>query len=603
MPTSVWDSPYQQLASLQREMRRSATAWAGRRRFHPQHELSARNLLHYLALRRHDLSALQRQLSQLGLTSLGRSEASILKSVETLLATLATLRGAAFKPGAKSEGPDFEQGRELLGKHTAALLGPPPSDRWVRMMVTLPGEAARDPGLVRALVKEGMDCARINSAHDDPAAWEQMAANVRRASQELKKNCRILVDLAGPKLRTGPLPPGPAVLKCRPQRNEFGQVLNPAQIWLVAAGGPVAEPPVAGAFTVPVSRTFLASLGEGNEVNFTDARGAHRVLRIGARHLDGCAATLEKTAYFVPRLRLWHGKQTGRVGNIPAREGFLQLYPGQRFRLVRPGAADGRAGDLPALPCLVPEVFRHVRAGERVFIDDGRIAAIVEKAGPAGLELRVTHARTGGEKIRAGKGLNFPDSQLQLPVLNKADQAVLRWAARHADLVGLSFAQSAAGVAELKRRLAALGRPDMGLVLKIETKSGFRFLPEMLLELLGWRCGGVMIARGDLAVEYGYEYLAEVQEEILCICEAAHTPVIWATQVLEMLAKTGRPSRAEITDAAIGERAECVMLNKGPYILDAIRMLDRILRLSQTHQRKKTPKFRALTDFNWPRPA
>ena len=82
---------------------------------------------------------------------------------------------------------------------------------------------------------------------------------------------------------------------------------------------------------------------------------------------------------------------------------------------------------------------------------------------------------------------------------------------------------------------------------------------------------GVMIARGDLAVEVGFERMAEVQEEIMWICEAAHVPVIWATQVLETLAHTGRPSRAEVTDAAMSGRAECVMLNKGPYIAEAIR--------------------------------
>ena len=83
-----------------------------------------------------------------------------------------------------------------------------------------------------------------------------------------------------------------------------------------------------------------------------------------------------------------------------------------------------------------------------------------------------------------------------------------------------------------------------------------------------------MIARGDLAVEVGFERLAEVQEEILWLCEAAHVPVIWATQVLESVAQTGQPSRAEVTDAAMAERAECVMLNKGPHIGEAVRALD-----------------------------
>jgi pyruvate kinase len=108
-------------------------------------------------------------------------------------------------------------------------------------------------------------------------------------------------------------------------------------------------------------------------------------------------------------------------------------------------------------------------------------------------------------------------------------------------------------------------------------------------------CCGVMIARGDLAVECGFERLAEVQEEILWICEAAHVPVIWATQVLETLAKDGIPSRAEITDAAMGVRAECVMLNKGPHIQQALRVLDDILQREQSHHRKKRSMLRHLT--------
>jgi pyruvate kinase len=109
------------------------------------------------------------------------------------------------------------------------------------------------------------------------------------------------------------------------------------------------------------------------------------------------------------------------------------------------------------------------------------------------------------------------------------------------------------------------------------------------------RPAGVMIARGDLAVEVGPERLAEVQEEVLWLCEAAHLPAVWATQVLESLAKSGFPSRAEITDAAMGGRAECVMLNKGPRIVDAIGTLDSILRRMATHQVKKTALLRRLT--------
>ena len=96
-------------------------------------------------------------------------------------------------------------------------------------------------------------------------------------------------------------------------------------------------------------------------------------------------------------------------------------------------------------------------------------------------------------------------------------------------------------------------------------------------------------------MEVGYERLAELQEEILWISEAAHVPVIWATQVLESLVKFGTPSRAEISDAAMSERAECVMLNKGPFIVEAVVLLDNVLSRMDAHQQKKSPRLRALT--------
>ena len=166
---------------------------------------------------------------------------------------------------------------------------------------------------------------------------------------------------------------------------------------------------------------------------------------------------------------------------------------------------------------------------------------------------------------------------------------------KNADIVGYSFVRTEADVLELQSRLANLGAGEkLGIILKIETREGFDQLPRLLLAAMRSRAVGVMIARGDLAVECGYQRLAEVQEEILWICEAAHVPVIWATQVLESLAKNGIPSRSEITDAAMGERAECVMLNKGPYIVTAVRILDDILRRMQAHQEKKRSMLRKL---------
>ena len=210
------------------------------------------------------------------------------------------------------------------------------------------------------------------------------------------------------------------------------------------------------------------------------------------------------------------------------------------------------------------------------------------------LQVRITHTRKPEEKLGADKGINLPDTRLDLPALSEEDIADLPFIAAHADMVALSFTNTPEDVAELRQRLQSLDADHIGLVIKIETRRGFENLPEILLEALKFRACGVMIARGDLAAECGFERMAELQEEILWICESAHVPAIWATQVLEGLTKRGHATRAEITDAAMGQSAECVMLNKGPYILDAVRTLNDILQRMQDHQTKKRSMMRKL---------
>ena len=241
------------------------------------------------------------------------------------------------------------------------------------------------------------------------------------------------------------------------------------------------------------------------------------------------------------------------------------------------------------------EFFDSVRPGEPVWLDDGKIGGVIRNVAPEAVSVEITQARPSGEKLGPEKGINVPESVLRLPSLTKEDLEALKFVVKNADIVGCSFVRSEADVLELQSRLANLGANEkLGVILKIETREGFDRLPHLLLAAMRSRAVGVMIARGDLAVECGYQRLAEVQEEILWICEAAHIPVIWATQVLESLAKNGIPSRSEITDAAMGERAECVMLNKGPYIVTAVRTLDDILRRMQAHQEKKRSMLRKL---------
>ena len=164
----------------------------------------------------------------------------------------------------------------------------------------------------------------------------------------------------------------------------------------------------------------------------------------------------------------------------------------------------------------------------------------------------------------------------------------------HADLVGFSFVETLADMEKLMSELAKRNASELPIIAKIETNLAVKNLPDIILGTIGRHNLGIMIARGDLAVELGSARLAEIQEELLWLCEAAHVPVIWATQVLESITKKGTRSRPEFTDAAMAVRAECVMLNKGPYILDAIEALVSVMVRMHEHQRKKFSRLRAL---------
>ncbi len=569
---------------------------------------SARNLLHYLALRRRDLRPLQLRLATLGVSSLGRAESHVLATVDAVLEVLHRLTAYSRPLASEAESIDFATGERLLVEHTEALLGAAIPGRGVRIMVTMPSEAADDYTLIRDLLQRGMDCMRINCAHDNSAVWLRMIEHLRRAERELARPCRVVMDLAGPKLRTGSLVPGPAVVRIRPRRDVFGHVVAPARVWLTAATIPSPSPSPADA-CLSVPESWLAALRPQMRVKFTDARGAKRTFLVVDRTAGGVWMEATQTAYIVPGAVLRHQRGVthtddceGVVGELPPTEIAIDLRQGDQLvitrnlELGRPATYDsvGQLLSPASIGCTIPQVFDDVRSGDPIWFDDGKIGGVVERVESQRVLVRITHTRLRGEKLRGDKGINLPESNLRLAALTDKDLEDLAFVSRHADIVELSFANCASDIDQLQKHLERLGNHPPALVLKIETRRGFANLPEMLLTAMRSPCCGVMIARGDLAVECGFERMAEVQEEILWICEAAHVPVIWATQVLETLSKEGIPSRAEITDAAMGDRAECVMLNKGPHVLTAVRVLDDILRRMQTHQAKKRAMLREL---------
>lgn len=448
------------------------------------------NLAHYLALRHRDLRPLQDRLALLGLSSLGRVEGHVLASLDAVEGALAALAdGAAPDPRRwPLQQRHLLRGQRRLYANTAALLGPTRNRRETRIMVTLPSEAADGPDYVLALVRRGADVVRINCAHDDAATWIAMASHAREAGHACGRAVPVLMDIAGPKLRTG-----------------------------------------------------------------------------AVRHPD-------------------HEKR---------------LRPGDALLLVPADGSLGKKSDIKfQAVCDPPEALLRLEPGAQVAMDDGALSGVVEERRPNGcVVVRVQRTGVKGFKLKPEKGLNFPGVELGLKPLSAKDLADLDVIAAHADLVGHSFVQSAEDVAGLQAALQARRSPvapPIGLIAKIETVRGVRNLPGIIVQAAGQQPFGVMIARGDLAVEIGFARLAEIQEEVLWLCEAAQVPVVWATQVLESMVKSGLPTRGEMTDAAMSGRAECVMLNKGPNVGDAIDALDGLLVRMAEHQTKKTSRLRML---------
>ena len=561
---------------------------------HPGQRESAINLIQYLALREHDRGALQNRLAAHGLSSLGRSESHVLAAVESVLCVLERIVDERSEHVSRVS---RVQGQALLDEHASTLFGGTMADRKVRVMVTLPRQCAENPALVFELMQRGMDCARINAAHDDLTVWRKMALNVREAARALDRRCQIAVDLPGPKCRTGALEPGPQVLKLKPRRDAAGKVLAPARVWLTASETDARTP------HLPLPAEFVDTLLPGDKLTLRDARGRLRRWYVATVAQGAVELVSEETSYVQSGTVLRAAGREAAVGTLPAVEVPLVLSVGDTLALTR-AATPGRAAPVVPhvppqasahIPCEPPQLVDMVLPGQAVWLDDGRIGGVVAAVDCDAILVRITVARPEGEKLRAGRGINLPDSALKLAAFTERDAQALDFAAEAADIVSVSFVRDPADVHALQDRIARLGRSDLGIILKVETRLGFSRLPELILAAMRTASLGVMIARGDLAVECGFERLAEVQEEILWLCEAAHVPVVWATQVLDTLAKSGRPTRAEVTDAAMAERAECVMLNKGPYIAQAITLLDDILLRMSAHQHKKTALYRALS--------
>lgn len=476
--------PLQQIQQQLTELERKMLLEVGKRQLlfeniHQQQHLAAQNLIHYLTLRNEDIRELQDSLHIYGLSSLTSSESHIHSQMQSILQRL----GNQYSPD-DLDSCNYEFSLQQIAEKSKILFGEKNDPVTPYIMVTFDASFAENYALVKNLLQNGMNVARINCAHDDETTWSRMIHHLKKACRNTGLHCKIYMDLAGPKIRTRLMKKGKKKGKVKIKEGEL--------VWLA-----------------------------------DDATGFHKDDIVINPNEPGIVAMLSK--------------------------------------------------------------------GQRVYIDDGMIKAVVESIKKSKAAVRIVRISSGKQQIKANKGINFPDSKISISSLTEFDEACLPFICDHADMVGYSFVRIPSDLAALQQTLKKLSSVPPHIIIKIETPEAVKNLPGLLLRGMQQKAFGVMIARGDLAVEIGFERMGEIQEEILWICEAAHVPVVWATQVLETLNKSGIATRSEITDAAHSAMAECVMINKGEHTIRVIETLRDVLRRSSGHHIKKRFTFRPLT--------
>lgn len=463
----------------------------------PAYRLSAMNLVRYITLRNQDLRNVHDHLSEIGLSSLRSCEGYVMQNVTSVLQLIKLMNGETWTPQEDVETIGYKASKKLLKKHTKRLFDTKRRNRDTKIMVTVPREAAIDPDMIRQLIVQGMEIARINIYQGSPVEWLMLIDHIREQSTLLGLDCKIKMDLSGPKLKIGKI-------KIRKGSKK--------------------------------SKDFI-KLHKGDHLILSSKPFTSQDIRIGTM-----GESIRK-----PKVS---------VSNVA--------------------------------------IIEETQIGDQVLFAGGKIESRVIKKRKDELEVIIITHSDKGVKLNSETTINLPDTQLQLASLTEEDKTQLPLVMAHADIIGYPYVRTIDDIKALYTELDKYDRNDVGIVFKIDNEQAFDNLPMLLLEAMKRPRIGIMIARGNLAVEIGAERIAEVQDQIMWICEAAHIPVIWATQVLENLTSTGTATRAEITDAAKSARAECVMLNRGPHVIEAVTMLSKILEKMEGHTSKKKSVMRAL---------
>ncbi|WP_409291597.1 pyruvate kinase [Peribacillus sp. SCS-37] len=544
---------------------------------------SKSNVLAFLALQKFLYPELNASLIREGLSSLKDINPHVLFSLKRMLHHLSDTPKPAIEGCIHAEAA-----KAIKHKRSKKLIAEANYEDSPAIMVTLDRYMLEIPGIFPELIRAGMKVARINCAHDNIEVWKQLAEQIKAAENEVytdmdlpKKRCKIYMDLAGPKIRIAAYKNESVPLLINVKKGEDNSAIG----YCVTGSQPISE---LSGFTLHVAdRKSFIGIRQNDSVIFTDLRGKQRKFTVVQVVNNTCLQVkLNKTSLIGRQTVLRWKNEYMYLSNFEQRPVTIEVKQGDILRLYRTSEYLGRpksASGPASLGITLPKALHNVKIGDRVFFDDGRIGAIVIQINGDYIAIKITFTQNEYVKLKSGKGINLPDSLVYLntPALTEYDLKTLPQICELADIIGLSFVHHPNDLKKLKSYLNVLTNREIGIVAKIETRDAINHLTKIVLEGLNYEGFGIMIARGDLAVEIGHDKLAVTQEGILDICEAGHIPVIWATGVLETMAKKGVPVKSELTDVFMGLRADCIMLNKGPHIVEAVKLIQQINEIKQ----------------------
>jgi len=536
-------------------------------------QYSAQNLLAYLAYKEHATSEFLADLRGRGLT------------ISTWEHMMHSLMLVCINTGLMNHHLHGQSPSSPVDKRSIELLGDRRDSRSPHIMLTMDTRIA-DQQTMERLLLNGMSIARINCAHDDEASWLNMIVNIRQAERSLRdrglydgRTCKIMMDLAGPKIRIETIVKEAPVIKVgASSTSKTSPALSNAIGLICPEDWPVTTFDRKIDFYIIVSHLNEPErLHVGDKLTFRDRRNKIRHLTVTHIAPRQIYVQANQSAYIGEGTQLANREKQMMLEITRVRSIGMQARVQAKdiVRILRKPMVEKVEFDqeLVSITVNFPHSLAPVLEGHSVFFDDGKAQGTVIECSDAFVAVEISSPQEP-VTLTPDNGINFPDSDLSdsVAALTDKDKQDLRFISEHADIVGLSFLHQPNELRAIGQYIKGIN-PKLAIVAKIETSKAVHNFSALLFEGIALDRFGVMIARGDLAIEVGFQQLSVIQEEILPMCRAAHIPVILATQILDTFAKKGMPTRPELSDLSFGSEFDCIMLNKGPYMVNVVNFI------------------------------